>query len=372
MKILFLSKRQYTGKDLIDDRYGRLFEIPKELAKLGHEVTGVCLSYRKRNEGQMYGPDINDSEVNWYSWNLGKFVISGAVRYIWNIKKIIEESKPDLIFASSDAIHAIIGKTISKYFKRPLIVDLYDNYESFKLTKVPGIYQLFRSAVISADGVVCVSDSLLKYVRTNYSPKGEMVVVENGIPANLFKKLDKAECRKKFDLPIEGKIIGTAGALAKNRGIDLLFDAFKELSALDDNLYLVLAGPIGSGVVIPAIDNILYFGELDHRQIPEFLNCLDVAVVCNVKSPFGEFCYPQKIAEILACKIPAVVANTGDMKLLLAQDKEALYVPGYIDSLKGAILRKQVSKSSLVEPCTWSHLARILNDYFNRNIDSKT
>ena len=34
MKILFLAKRQYTAKDLLDDQFGRLFEIPKELAKL--------------------------------------------------------------------------------------------------------------------------------------------------------------------------------------------------------------------------------------------------------------------------------------------------------------------------------------------------
>ena len=45
MKILVLTKRQYMGKDLLDDRFGRFRELPLELAKLGHEVTGICLSY---------------------------------------------------------------------------------------------------------------------------------------------------------------------------------------------------------------------------------------------------------------------------------------------------------------------------------------
>jgi len=32
MRIVVLSKRQYTNKDVIDDRYGRLWEIPMALA----------------------------------------------------------------------------------------------------------------------------------------------------------------------------------------------------------------------------------------------------------------------------------------------------------------------------------------------------
>ena len=51
MRILVLTKRQYMGKDLLDDAYGRFYELPLELAALGHEVRGVCASYRRREEG---------------------------------------------------------------------------------------------------------------------------------------------------------------------------------------------------------------------------------------------------------------------------------------------------------------------------------
>lgn len=367
MKILLLSKRQYTGKDLLHDKYGRLFEIPKELAQLGHEVTGVCLSYRQRNEGQIYGPEIDGSRVNWYSWNLGKIFLPGIIHYIWKLNKIIEEFKPDSILASSDAIHIIIGQICSKLYKVPLIVDLYDNYESFRLTRIPGVKQLFRSAVANADGVVCVSRKLLEYARLNYSPKGRVVVVENGIPDNIFKKLDKTECRAKFELPIDGKIIGTAGALAKNRGIDLLFEVFRTLSTSEDNLYLALAGPIGRGVDLPSMKKVYYMGELAHKQVPEFLNCLDVAVVCNRLTPFGEYCYPQKIAEILACKIPVVAANTSDMEFLFVEDQESIYLPGDFDSLKRAILEKLESRvTKNIEPHTWGKLAKKLDVFLRR------
>ena len=44
-KILVITKRQYTGKDLLDDRFGRLREIPLALAEKGYKVQGLCLSY---------------------------------------------------------------------------------------------------------------------------------------------------------------------------------------------------------------------------------------------------------------------------------------------------------------------------------------
>ncbi len=52
MKILFLCKRQYMQKDVIDDRYARLYELPNQLAYHGNEVMGVCLSYRIRKQGE--------------------------------------------------------------------------------------------------------------------------------------------------------------------------------------------------------------------------------------------------------------------------------------------------------------------------------
>jgi len=368
MKILLLSKRQYTGKDLLNDKYGRLFEIPMELAELGHIIFGVCLSYRPRPEGQIYGPDLDGAKVTWYSWNLGKLIFPGIMRYLWNVKKIMKEFSPELILASSDAIHIIIGKIVSKLYKVPLVVDLYDNYESFGLTKVPGISKLFRAAVNSAEGVICVSKSLADHVVATLNVKGKIIVVENGVPAHFFYKMDKVECRRKFRLPPEGQIIGTAGALAENRGIDQLFQVFNDLSKKENNLFLALAGSLERGVEIPQSEKVYYLGELDHKEIPSFLNCLDVAVVCNKMSSFGKYCYPQKIVEIFACQVPVIAAGTSDIHLLFADDPDAIYEPGDLQTLKEAILIKlddrTVSKNKAL---TWTDFSKRI-DIFIKNL----
>ena len=79
MKILVLTKRQYMGKDLLDDRFGRFREIPLELARFGHQVLGICLSYRTKEEDQVEDRDASsEATVVWHSFNIGKLVFPRA------------------------------------------------------------------------------------------------------------------------------------------------------------------------------------------------------------------------------------------------------------------------------------------------------
>lgn len=63
MRILVLSKRRYTGKDLLDDRYGRLYEIPAGLVARGHAVVG-------NNRGQTTISTITEQLNALQSWIL--------------------------------------------------------------------------------------------------------------------------------------------------------------------------------------------------------------------------------------------------------------------------------------------------------------
>ena len=53
MKIIVLTKRQTTNNDIIDNKFGRSWEFPYELAKLSNEVYCFCLSYQIKKEGQV-------------------------------------------------------------------------------------------------------------------------------------------------------------------------------------------------------------------------------------------------------------------------------------------------------------------------------
>lgn len=361
MRILVLSKRQYTGKDLLDDRYGRLFEIPAALAAHGHEVRGLALSYRSRCQGSYRWDDARGLE--WYSLNA---LPLGLWRYFHRLKQIAEDFSPDLVWACSDAFHAILGWRLCTRFNFPLVIDLYDNFESFTATKLPGVGPLFRAACRHADGLTLVSHVLDEYVASAYGVSAPRVVVGNGVRKELFFPRERGRAREALRLPQAGRLIGTAGSITANRGIEDLFEAFIQLAEQDAQLWLVFAGPRDAIPSKYRHERIVDLGMLRFEQIPLLFSALDVGVVCNRDSDFGRFCFPQKLYEILACGTPVVAAASGDVRRVFATQPRSLYPPGDSGTLAQRIKHHLEHPASVVNLSipSWQQLGEVLENFF--------
>ena len=365
MRVLVLSKRQYTGKDLLDDAYGRLHELPLGLAQLGHEVHGVCASYRTRPEGTFLARR-DAALVPWRSLNVHPYAPWSIYRWHGAVREQIAAFKPDVLWACSDAFHAILGVRFQERSRIPCVVDLYDNFEGFLATAIPGVRRSFRRSVKRAAGLTCVSRSLEQYVRQNYGAVGGSLVLENGITAD-FRPHDRRACRERLGLPVSAQVIGTAGALDRTRGIEALFEAFLGLAGKKPDLYLLLAGRTGRTTRIPAHERIVYLGELPLAEVPCVFGAMDVAVVCNKRSAFGEYCFPQKLYEILACGVPPLVACTAGVAHLLEDAPQNRYEPDDVLSLARGI-EELLARPALpaVKPVGWAAHAMSLAGFLAR------
>ena len=354
------------GKDLIDDRFGRFRELPLELARLGHEVHGIALSYGRRPEGTF--PDKEDSfssGVIWNSVNLMNGCLPQIERYTKRALQISREFRPDIIWTCSDAYHAIFGRWLSNRIEARCVIDLYDNFEAFTASRFPGVLPFFRSAVKSADGVTAFSERMADYVMRTSKRSKPTAVVENGVRKDVFQPRDQKACRQQLGLPQKATIIGSAGALDNSRGIGTLFDAFKILSRKATDIHLALAGPRQCGLEIPTGSRVHDFRELPHERVASLINALDIAVVCYRQSAQGEVSFPQKVYEIIACGIPLVAAAVGSMNEFLQSYPQCLYEPEDAASLGNAIQRQLRAKTIIRIPTpTWGESAKHLGDFF--------
>ena len=128
MRIAFLCKRRYMGKDVILDRYARLYEIPHQLARLGHEVQGYCLSYQGHDEGS-WAHEAAPGSLIWRSRSLQRWLVPGLATYPVYLLKELQQFKPDMLIGASDIPHVAIGAWLSRKLEVPYAADLYDNLD---------------------------------------------------------------------------------------------------------------------------------------------------------------------------------------------------------------------------------------------------
>ncbi|HRY16978.1 MAG TPA: glycosyltransferase family 4 protein [Candidatus Competibacteraceae bacterium] len=366
MRIAYLCKRQYMSYDVIADRYARLYEQPRQLALRGHEVLGLCLSYRPTQARDEWHP-ANPGRLRWIGLTPGH---TGGLRYPHQALRLLRAFAPDVVVGASDALLIILSRWLAGRLEKPLVIDLYDNFESFGLTGVPGVRRLYRQALRHAHGISCISPALAHYIQTTCQPAGLVIALESTINVGQFRPMDRTACRQQLGLPPSARLIGTAGALDASRGIDTLYRAFYQLTEHNPDIYLVLAGRTGSP--IPTHPRILYLGELPHDHIPAFFNALNIAIICIRDTAFGRYSFPQKAYEILACRIPLVAAALGSIGDLLKDAPDSLYRPDDDQDLASKITRQlnQPRPPDLPVP-TWADQAEKLERLLVRTLSAK-
>ena len=318
MRILIIAKRQYIGHDVIDDRFGRIYEIPCHLAEDGHSISGLVLSYRPRSN------NVLNNSVKWQSVNL---LPIGFPRYWRTLNQIMREHSPDLIWACTDVIQISIGAYLKQCYGTRLVLDLSDNFESYGLSRLPGMTSMLKRACRLSDGLTLVSHTLDDYIRENYLTRALSIVAPNAVNNSLFYPRDSSAARTFLGLPLNAKLIGTGGAVTSGRGISAMFKAFELLKSEIPDLYLVYAGPRDKTPQSFSAERTIDLGILNQQQMPLLFSALDVGIVCNLDSAFGRYCFPQKLYEIIACGTPVAAASVGDVQVVLKNVKNSLFAP---------------------------------------------
>lgn len=363
MKILVLTKRQTTNNDIIDNEFGRSWEIPYELAKLFNQVNVFCLSYKNKTEGSiLFNQYSKNSNLSWCSVNAGKIKSLGFLRYSFKAYKLAKKINPDIILAMSDTIYAILGFWIARKLNCLSIIDLQDNYDSYDSYKIPFVPKLFKKAILESNVVLCVSDMLKNYIAENYSKNVNSLVIENGISKEKFHSIEKDFCRKKLNLPLDAKIIGISGSLYLDRGIKIIFDGFEKLKNKHKKLHLAIAG--ARNLEIPKNERIHDFELLDHNKVKYFINALDIAIICNKDSLQYTYGFPVKAFEAIACNIPLVISKVGPLMKHFDRYPECFFNTNEVDSFCRAI-EYQLSNQQIcnIKVNTWKNLSKDINAY---------
>lgn len=301
MKILYLCKRYYVNKDLIRDKFQRLYEIPMELSKHGCEVRVLALDYRTRERAGFQEEDCQFESLPVFS-----FV---GVRMLLQLKKGVQEFGPDLVVASGNSNVGYLGRRLAKRFQVPFVFDLLDYYPGFASAKIPGMKYMFDVSMRDAHLVTCISEPLRqKSLEWNENA----LTIPSGVDVELFKPMEKQKARTQVGLNAGEKVVVYIGSLSERSGIPDLLKAMELLNeASGETVKLLIAGKNQDGFDLdkPFVD---YRGLLPMTDLPAYINAGDVAVVPYYPTLQNEYAGPSKISEYLACRVPVVTTDIGN------------------------------------------------------------
>lgn len=295
MRLLALCKRRPQGRDLFTQPYGRFYHLPRLLAEHGHEVHLLLLSYP--NEPAVYRREGN---LHWHSVSI---LPLGPWPYLQKVARLAVELEPNWVIGFSDIWYGILAERIARRAGAQSLIDAYDNYESYIPWCKP-LHALWRRALSKANVITAAGPQLGEWMQITSGGKQVHIVEMSADPC--FHPLPKHACRKKIGLPSNKILLGYSGAIHPNRGIQLLFTIFAQLKKSLD-IELVMSGRLAKGVSLPS--DVRWLGYRPPEEVPLIVNSLDLMLSINKPSAFGNYSYPAKLYEALACGIPVVATN---------------------------------------------------------------
>jgi len=321
-----------------------IHELSKQLVERGHEVSVFTTDALNRNRRKV--TEVNGIKV--YEFKS----VTNHVAAAFHINIYLSPSMVHALRRSLqnfDIIHLHEYRTFQNlivgYYAIkmgiPYIVQAHGSIPTSTGKPIIGsLYDLLwgRKLLAHAVKVIAVTPQEAEQYRKIGINSEKIEIVPNAIDLTSFNELpEKGRFRKRYGLS-DKKLILFLARIHKIKGLDLLAEAFFELSKEVDNVELVIAGPdygylkeIKKKIEKLKIrDKVLFVGALHGERKLEAYVDSDIYVLPSIYETF-----PVTVLEACACGTPVIVTDRCGIANII--DGQAGYaVPFDKDRLKGA------------------------------------
>lgn len=268
-----------------------------------------------------------------------------------SIENIIEEEKPDILYAHFWD-NALIIESIARKFNIPLFVACGEGDDALEsINKRLSLMQK-KELRTTVTGVISVStENKRKCLTYGLAREDNIIVLPNCVDTNVFK-LDKSNnIRKELGIKDTDYVVLFCGTFIKRKGSKRLSDAITVLN--DSAIKSIFIGkPFNGEDESPNCDGIVFMGTVKHDDLPKYLNSADVFVLPTLK----EGC-SNAIVEALSCGLPVISSDRPFNQDILDASNSIMIDPMDVNEIANAIkmlkedfdLRTKMSEGAIMK-----------------------
>lgn len=358
MRIIYMS-----SEDMRKEGAGKthFMEVGQNLVKLGNELLILLPGYRPRDRKNY---NLNVCYIPTFKKNVFSYLLYEIINFFY-LTFYILKFRPDVIYLRQ-GLFEVFPPILAWLFRVPYVIEkngiMEDEFRSRGFSEI--IIKILRLAedinFRLSDRIICVTEGIKKEIVSRYKVnEGKLVVIPNGANVDLFRPLDKCECRRRLRLKEDTFYVGFVGSFAPWQGLNVLIEAAKKIK---DQGYcqinFILVGDGEQKLVLERRvkeynleQEIKFIGRIAYKQVVYYINAFDVAVAAFTKER-NEIIglSPIKLFEYLACGRPVIASRVDGVKEIIEEGQCGyLFEAGNAEELAKRIIQSYQERETLQE-----------------------
>ncbi|MBK1672757.1 glycosyl transferase family 1 [Ectothiorhodospira shaposhnikovii] len=286
------------------------------------------IPYREEQEGiTVYHPRFFCIPAV-FKWTDGWFQALGSYRLMGRLRR---EGACDIIDSHFIYPDGVAGRLLARWLGCPYTITLRGSLNRFYPSS-PHRHQISR-ALTDAARVFSVADSLRQEAIAWGQHPDHVQVMANGVDLEKFRPEDRAESRRRFGLPQEGRILVSVGGLMERKGFHHVIAVLPSLMKTWPDLHFVIAGgPTPEGNNEQALrdqirhlsleDRVHLLGPVSPDQLRYAYSAGDMFVLATRFEGWANV-----LLEASACGLPIVTTDVGGNAEVVNSDAVGIIVP---------------------------------------------